>query len=155
MPLNSQDTTWRVLLFAYAPVFMWLAVIFYLSSGGGSVTETSRIVEPVLRFLFPSADDSTIQFYHGAVRKMAHVAEYAVLAVLASRAFLNSGAGWLRASWPIMAIVLVSVTAIIDEFNQSFNTARTSSPQDVLIDISGGVAAVLILWLINCRRERV
>ena len=87
--------TWREALIAYAPLFLWSCVIFYLSSNGGSLAETSRFIGPFLQFLFSSADEFLIRTVHGVIRKAAHVTEYAILASLASRAFLKSSINWL------------------------------------------------------------
>ncbi len=136
----------------YAPVAIWLGVIFYLSTGGGSATETSRIIGPLIKFFFPDVAPETLQLIHGLVRKAAHVTEYAILAALATRAFLASEVSLLVRNWAAWAILLVAATAAIDEFNQSFNVLRTGSPWDVALDISGGVLAVTIIWLFRRRR---
>lgn len=150
---NSKFKTWRVLLFAYAPLFLWLGVIFFLSSGSGSSAETSRIIGPLIAFFFPTADEGTIALVHAAVRKAAHVTEYAILAGLASRAYLSSSTAWLRNYWVVWAILLVAVTASIDEYNQSFNVVRTGSPLDSLLDICGGLLAIALIRPLVKRRE--
>lgn len=132
----------------YVPLVVWIAVIFALSSSQGSFSETSRVIRPILEFLFPSAPPETITLYHGMIRKFAHFAEYAVLGILACRAFADSSASYLRKYFWAFAIALILLTASADEFNQSFNPERTSSAIDVMIDVSGGLAAILVwLWL--------
>lgn len=148
-----KDSNWRVLLFAYAPIFLWLGVIFFLSSGSGSSAETSRIIGPLIKFFFPSADEAFIATGHAAIRKSAHLTEYAILASLASRAFLNPSKAWIAGYWALLAIGLVAVTASIDEFNQSFDVLRTGSPLDTLLDISGGALAVTIIWIVRKRKR--
>lgn len=132
---------------SYAPLFLWIGVIFFLSSNSGSMTETSSFIEPILRFLFPNSPAETIQFYHGHIRKGAHLTEYAVLAFLAFRAFSRSSGRGLVTLRYILPLVLVAVIACLDEFNQSFEVSRTSSGWDVLLDIAGGAAMILVLWL--------
>jgi len=144
---------WRVGLIAYAPLILWIGVIFFLSSNNGSMAETSRFIGPLLHFLFPNAPDETIQIYHGYIRKCAHFTEYAVLAFFALRAFSRSyvqGVLKLRYTLPVL---LVAVVACLDEFNQSFEASRTSSPWDVSLDISGG--AVMILAMLILKRPRL
>lgn len=152
--VKTRETIWRVGLLAYAPLFLWLGVIFFLSSGSGSSAETSRIIGPLIAFFFPAADEGTIQLIHAAIRKAAHVTEYAILASLASRAFMRSSASWLRKYWGLWAILLVALTASIDEFNQSFNVMRTASPLDTLLDISGGLLAIVLIRLFVNRKKR-
>lgn len=147
------DIDWRVLLTAYAPLFLWLGVIFYLSSGRGSLAETSRIIGPLIAFFFPSADEGTIRLIHVAVRKAAHVTEYAILAALASRAFLRSPVSWLSKYWGLWAFLLVAIAASLDEFNQSFNVMRTGSPLDSLLDISGGLLAIFLVRMFVNRKK--
>ena len=109
------------------------------------MTRTSIIIRPILEFLFPSADELTLQLYHGFIRKLAHFTEYGVLAFLALRSFSGSNARYLA------ALALVAMIASIDEFNQSFEVSRTSSIWDVLLDVAGGLFVIAICYL---RRRR-
>ena len=148
--LNSQSKiNWRANLWTYAPVFLWIGVIFFLSSNQGSMSQTSLFIRPLLKFLFPTAPEETLQIYHGYIRKSAHFAEYALLAFFAVRAFARSSLTNLRNLRYLLPIVLVAVIASIDEFNQGFEASRTGSFRDVLLDIAGGTAMVAILWLIK------
>ena len=117
------------------------------------MSHTSRIIRPVLEWLFPLAPEETLLFYHGIIRKTAHFTEYAVLGLLACRAFLASAPGWLSRHPFIAALVLVCLVAVVDESQQSFNPARTGSPIDVLIDVSGGIAAVGLAYFLVRRRR--
>jgi VanZ family protein len=146
--LNRDQTNLkrRGWLTAYAPLFIWIVVIIGLGSGIGAANETSRILRPLLEFLFPDALPETLSMYHGYIRKFAHFAEYAVLAFLAYRAFKP----W-RAF--LFSFLLVALVAIADETNQSFINTRTASPYDVLLDISGGVAVLFPIWLVSRRQS--
>jgi VanZ family protein len=139
---------------AYAPVVIWLGVIFYLSSDNGSMSETSRFVRPLLVFLFPAAPEETLRQYHAYIRKAAHFTEYAVLALFGARLFLSVNSQALKRWWPIAVIALVAVVACLDELNQSYEASRTSSPYDALLDIVGGASAVGVIWLVRGRRKR-
>lgn len=111
------------------------------------MTETSRFIRPILEFLFPAAPVQTLDAYHGYIRKLAHVAEYAVLAFFAFRAFSNSSIRFLSNYRFPAAFCIVLLIASIDELNQSFVPSRTGSQWDVLLDISGGVFTVVLLSL--------
>lgn len=102
----------------------------------------------MLEFLFPNASPETLLQYHGYIRKFAHFFEYAVLAFFAAMAFRSSSKAILSRYWHIAALLLVAAVAFADEFNQSFNSARTGAVADILLDISGGVfvIAVLLIW---------
>ena len=146
-------TSWRVWLWSYAPLLLWIGVIFVLSSPGGSSANTSMIVGPLLNFFFPDMSDASRELVHMYVRKTAHFTEYAVLASLAFRAFSRSSGVVYQIRW-VLPIVLVAAVASLDEFNQSYEAARTGSPYDVLMDICGGVAAVVILFGLNYRASK-
>ncbi len=118
-----------------------------LGSGLGAMNETSRFIRPVLDFLFPSAAPETLSVLHGYIRKLAHVTEYAILAILARRAFTN-----LRRP-SVAALALVLAVAIIDEVRQSLDANRTGTPLDVMIDLGGGVLGSAAWWIV-ARRSR-
>lgn len=141
--------TWRERFFRYAPLFVWLGVIAWLSSDSGSMSETSRFVRPVLRFLFPEASEETILALHGLVRKSAHVFVYSVLGFLAARAFIGSPAAAIRRYRPLAAIGLVFLIASLDEMNQSFSGGtRTGTAWDVALDTVSGAAAICLIYLL-------
>lgn len=133
----------RGAIIAYAPLSLWICLIFYLSSGHGSFDETSRFIGPLLKFLFPAASAETLATYHGLIRKLAHLVAYAVLALLAMRAFFDSSIGLLKSRLILSALGLAIIVAILDELNQSFTASRTGSAVDVLIDAAGAFVAVM------------
>ena len=140
---------WRGRFFRYAPLFLWVGLIFVLSSSVASMSETSRVIRPFLEFIFPHASDAALIVYHGYIRKIAHFVEYAVLAFWAARAFWNSSFKTIKSLWYLLAVGVVLVVAIIDEGNQSFTATRTGSLRDVLLDGSGGVIMTLLLLVYN------
>ncbi len=142
---NLNESKRRERIFRYAPLVLWIGVIFIMSSGQGSMKETSYFIRPLLEFIFPGATEETLMIYHGYIRKFAHFAEYAALVFWASRAFRSSSVIFLQKFWQFAGFILVFLIAAIDEYNQSFNSLRTSSIYDVLIDISGGLTMILLL----------
>lgn len=148
--MDEANNKWRGRFIVYAPLFLWIGVIFFFSSTQGAMQNTSRFIRPLLEWLFPAASLETLTIYHGYIRKFAHFAEYAALAFFASRAFLRSSSAFLRKHWAIFAMVLVALIASIDEFNQSFNSLRTGAIYDVLLDCFGGIC--MILFILAARR---
>lgn len=146
---NSTKQIWRGRIIRYAPLILWIAVIFVASSSQGAMTNTSRFIRPFLEWLFPNTPDEILTIYHGYIRKSAHFIEYAILAFWASIAFWNSSKEILRRFWFIFALLIVGIVASIDEYNQSFNPLRTSSVYDVLLDASGGLFMVLVILIIK------
>jgi len=129
----------------YAPLVLWLGLIFFASTGEFSAENTSLIIGPLLHWLFPNISDERVQLVHFFVRKLAHFTEYAVLALLAVRAFTNSSHEAIRRRWFLLSLLLIALYALSDEFHQSFVTTRTASLYDSLIDTSGGLTALLLL----------
>lgn len=135
----------RERLFRYTPFVLWTGVVLAFSTSGASMSRTSRIIRPILEFLFPGAPEATLVFYHGIIRKCAHFFEYAVLAALAARAFNGSSKAFLSRH-PFLSAVLVAVTvAAVDEFNQSFDPSRTGTFRDVLLDLCGAATGAAIV----------
>ena len=137
-------------LFRYGPVVLWAALIFIFSSGLFSGSNTSTIVRPLVQWVFPSIGEGGLALVHGLIRKASHFVEYAILALLAARAFRTSSREFLRNHWFAVALTFVAVYALSDEFHQSFVSSRTASIYDCLIDTAGGLAALAIV----ARRSR-
>lgn len=128
-------------------------MIFFLSSGSGSMAATSKIIRPVLEFLFPTASEESLQLMHFYIRKAAHFTEYAILALWAVRAFRRSSAEILSRHFYLFSFGVVIIVASLDEINQRFISSRTGSIWDVVLDISGGVFAILASYTIDHLRS--
>ncbi len=136
----------------WLPVILWMGVIFAMSTGLGASDNTSRIIEPLLRWLLPHSPPENITLMHFLIRKLAHLSEYAVLGLLTRRATgitLNpqhpARAGWKAAG---LALLIAAAYAATDEFHQVFVPGRTPALGDVMIDASGAFLALLVaeLW---------
>lgn len=131
---------------AWLAVAVCAAAIFVFSGDEFSAANTSRILGPLLRWLFPDLAPATMATLHMAVRKAAHLTEYGLLGLLAVRALrLTLAISTPRAALLGLAVVLaVSAT---DEFHQSFLPSRTGAITDVGIDLTGGALGVCLLIL--------
>jgi VanZ family protein len=98
----------------WAPVVLWAAVIFVLSSISDLGTGLGT--------------------WDTVLRKLAHTAEYAILGGLLFRAVRNAPA----------AVLLASAYAVTDEVHQAFVAGRHGSPLDWLIDTAGAVLGVAL-----------
>jgi|SRR5665213_659291 len=134
----------------WLPVLFWMALIFTASADTQSYRHSSIYFEPLLRWLFPQMPPTQVEAIHHIFRKSCHLAEYAILAWLFWRAIRkpvkNDPRPWL---WPEagLALALVFTYAASDELHQVFVPTRTAHVTDVLIDTTGGAAALLLLWL--------
>lgn len=138
---------WLNRLWRYLPALLWVMFIFSASGSGFSFSNTSRIVRPLLLWLFPNISEESMYAVHYFVRKTAHFAEYAMLALLLARAFLSSSRAMLRQHWFIISFLITALIALLDEFHQSFESSRVGSIYDFLIDISGGALALGAIYL--------
>lgn len=136
---------WRALLANWGPVVLWAAVIFGFSTDSFSSSQTSRIVVPALNWFFPGITAYQLDAIHLAIRKLGHWSEYFVFAVLVLRALRRQSGGRSELHHYAPALAIVFLYAISDELHQAFVPNRTSSFGDVLIDLFGGICAVL--WL--------
>lgn len=86
------------------------------------------------------------------LRKAAHMTEYAVLAMLFFLFFKMMDVPKRRNY--LISILLTFLYATSDEFHQLFVPGRSGSVKDVLIDSTGGVIAVLLLFAVSQIRQR-
>jgi VanZ family protein len=105
----------RQTLALWVPVVAWAALIFGLSS-------------------IPSLSTG-LGVWDEILRKLAHTAEYAILAALLWRALRNE----------LAALGVAVAYAGTDEFHQTFVRGRHGSPVDVAIDGIGAALGLAIL----------
>jgi len=139
------------------PAVVWAIVISLFSTGAFTSEHTSRIIIPILRWMFPNATMQTLLLVHHYIRKSAHFTEYFILSLLFLRGIRGENRG-TRLAWALLAIALVACYAALDEFHQSFVPGRVAAVGDVMIDTSGGIAAQAIAALVvmwgHIRQER-
>ncbi len=130
----------------WGPAVAWAAVIAMLSTGHFSASATSRVIVPLLHWLFPQASAETLETLHFAIRKAAHFTEYFILSLLLLRGIRGERSGWIIA-WGLATVAIAAGYAALDELHQAFVPGRTGSPWDVLLDSAGAVGAQLLAWL--------
>jgi VanZ family protein len=99
----------------WLPVLLWAGLIFTFSA-------------------FPSLGTG-LGTWDVVLRKLAHLAEYAVLGALL----------WRASRREPLAFVVGSLYAVTDEVHQAFVSGRHASPYDWLIDTVGVAAGVILL----------
>lgn len=139
----------------YAPLIGWMALISFASSASFSASNTSGFIGPLIEWLFPRASPGTVLFVHFLIRKLSHFLEYAILGLLAARAFSGSPKQTVRSRWFVISLVLIVVYALLDEYHQSFVPSRTASIFDSLIDMSGGIVTLLVVRHIRRKTESI
>lgn len=145
--MNSDQ---KNLLKAWIAAILWLIVIAIESTAMLSSNNTSRILYPVLHYLF-GLDVVRFERVHFFLRKGGHVVGYAILSILLFRAWratlpAMSNVNWtLR--WSAIAILGTAFVASLDEWHQTFIPSRTGRWQDVVLDTCAGIAAQLLIFL--------
>jgi VanZ family protein len=139
---------------AWIAAILWLILIAIESSAMLSAHNTSRILYPLLHFIF-GMDRLRFEHWHFYIRKGGHVVGYAILSVLLFRAWRAtlpaiSSVSWTQ-RWATIALLGTALVASLDEWHQSFIPSRTGRWQDVVLDTCAGLGAqiLIFLWLIN------
>jgi VanZ family protein len=128
------------------PAAVWAVAIFLFSTEAFSGEHTSRILDPLLRWLMPHATRSELLHAHFLVRKAGHVFVYFVFSVLLFRGARGAGSGW-KLKWALAAWLIATAYSMSDEFHQTFVPGRGASPKDVLLDSTGAALAQVAVRL--------
>jgi VanZ family protein len=139
------------LLKAWIAAILWLIVIAIESTALLSATNTSRILYPLLHYLFGMGWER-FEVWHFFIRKTGHVVGYGILSILAFRAWRETFPARGNPPWTIrwasIAVLMTAFVASLDEWHQSFIPSRTGRWQDVVLDTCAGIAAqvLILLW---------
>jgi hypothetical protein len=117
-------------------VALYLVVLALFSGVALNPKNTLALIDPVVRWLRPSASFEDIDRIHLMVREFGHF-------LIPAAAFVALVIGPLRRR-PLLALFLCAVFAIVDESLQNFMPGRTGSLADVIVDVSGGTVAYLV-----------
>ncbi len=144
-------------------VLVWMGVIFAFSAqdadDSGSLSD--GITERVLTIFYPGYEEMNteekLEIRDGVgfvVRKLAHMTEYAILAVLTYLAATTwcFAQGMWRYGFAFGIAVLYAVT---DEYHQTFVSGRVGCVQDVAIDGSGAILGLLAMTGIGILQKRI
>jgi VanZ family protein len=130
----------------FVPPAVWMGVIALGSSNVLADDRTGRLLLAVLGALGPGLDPATLAALHVGLRKLGHLVEYGILAVL-----------WYRALDPApraapKAFLLAAAYGGVDELWQGFHPSRTPAAGDVAIDAAGALLG-LLAWIGGGRWE--
>jgi VanZ family protein len=139
---------------AWIAAILWLIVIAIESTSYLSAHTTSRILYPLLHFLF-GLSHTRFEHWHFYIRKGGHVFGYGLLSFLLFRAWretlpsINNSKWTMR--WATITVVGTALVASLDEWHQSYIPSRTGTPRDVLLDTTAGIVAqILVLLWVKC-----
>lgn len=135
---------------------LWMLLIFFFSSQDGN--ESSGLSDKIVFFIIDifwgndfsslplEKKDAIINFWTLIIRKGAHFTIFGILALLyyfSLTSFKKDNKMYF------ISIIFVIIYACFDEFHQSFTNGRTPKFTDVLIDTSGAVFFLLVVYFIN------
>jgi len=120
------------ILFFWDPVFLYMAIIFYLSS----------IPEPPIPGFI-------IKIFSTKTGLVLHFFEYFILSFLTSIALRHSKHSFFNKHHYLLAILIASLYGISDEIHQIFVPGRFATISDALINIVGAGFAQFIRWLLK------
>lgn len=149
----STTSALKAILLAWWPALLWAALIFTLSTDTFSASHTYRMIQPILRWLFPSISPEVLDLVHHLVRKTAHFVEYFIFFLLlyrGVRATRTTSRGWHTSS-ALIAWFIAAAYSASDEIHQIFVPSRGPSPWDSLLDSTGALIALFVLYLIYHR----
>lgn len=108
----------------WSPPLVWAAVIFLFSS-------------------ITTASTSEIYWQDFIVKKLAHIVEYGIFAVLIYRALL--GTNHKKSTAAFLSVLIAILYGATDEYHQSFTPGREPRARDVVFDTIG--AGIFVWWI--------
>lgn len=141
-------------IFCTAASCAWVLFIWWNSFQTGAVSggisrQASLAVSDMLSWFRLEIPVDTLEFF---LRKAAHASEFFILAVFISAAFYYNKKRGVRLGTAVLLLTLL--TAVCDEFIQSFIPGRGSSVRDVVLDFMGALAGLFICLLLILLREK-
>lgn len=135
---------------AWIAAILWLIVIAIESSAYLSAHNTSRILYPLLHYLF-GLNHARFEHWHVYIRKGGHIFGYGLLSFLFFRAWRETlpvlGHAKWTLRWASIAVLGTALVASLDEWHQSFIPSRTGTPWDVLLDTCAAIGAQILIFL--------
>lgn len=145
--VGASSRTGRTLR-AWAAVVLWALVVWALGTDSFSAAETSRFIRPIVEWFGLELSGQEMFRLLVWIRRLAHLLVYGTFALLSLRA-LWLGTRLSLASDLALTVALVVLLAAADEWRQAASSVRGGHPGDVVLDLTGGVAALALAGLAN------
>lgn len=150
---KKKEIQYRVL--TAIPVLLLMAVIFAFSAktAAKSMEESDAVVDIVMGLApeggdaLPSDRERLYEVLVVIVRKGAHMAEYAVLCMLAALHLVTWKLPYRKIA--VSSVLFAAFYAATDEFHQLFVEGRSGEVKDVLIDSAGAVLGILAFTILR------
>lgn len=137
-------------------VAVMMIVVFIFGTDLFSSENTRPIIRWIMQwFLGEGTGAQLAGGGEGWLRKSAHFLEYALLAYLWLRALRGDHRQRWKWKWFAIAFLATALWATVDELQQGYiSRHRTGSAWDVLIDSSGGLTALMLVFVAYLVRPR-
>ena len=125
----------------FIPAIIWMIFIFIMShtNGNDSSNQSNFIAQIILRFI--NVDLNILTFI---IRKIAHMSEYAILFLLIYYGLHKA----IKYQYKLLISLIISILyACSDEFHQIFISGRSGQFKDVIIDTTGMIIMLSIIYL--------
>lgn len=143
---NKKNIAWGLLV-------AWMIFIFYMSNQPGDVSsEQSKFVVYLFSLIGLDLNSHFGELATFIIRKGAHFTEYMILYFLTINVlkyYVKSKTIYLY------SLVIVFGYACTDEIHQLFVEGRAGKFTDVMIDTSGGIFGMLIVYIKNIIRVKI
>ena len=135
---------------AWTLVVLWMCVIFTFSAqeataskktSGKTLIKIASTISKEFKKLPPKKQMKKVEPFQTAIRKIAHLTEYAILGILSYIAFLLHK----KKKLVLSATTLCFLYAITDEIHQLFVKGRACRWYDVALDTAGAMVGILII----------
>lgn len=124
----------------FIPAIIWMVFIFVMSHTVGTVSsqQSNFIADIIIQYL--KIDYSFLTFI---IRKIAHMSEYAILLLLL---YFGITKIYTYKYSLFISLFITFIYACSDEIHQLFIPGRSGQFTDVLIDTSGALIMLLIIY---------
>lgn len=126
---------------------IWAGLIFDLSTGTFGGSYTAWLLHQILALLHVTVSAYTFEMLHHVIRKLAHITEYAIFAMLLYGASADDRPFRWRPRRAFWCVVIAGVYSLTDELHQTLVPGRGPSLVDCGIDTAGATAGVLVYYL--------
>ncbi len=134
---------WGVMILA------WAALIFCLSTRTFSPSFTRALLAGILHFFHLQVSWRTFNFLHALLRKSAHLAEYAIFALMLYSFPHEDARGFWQPRRALICVAMAAAYSLTDEFHQMFVPGRHASLLDCELDTLGAVLAMLVPYTLK------
>jgi len=143
--MSSDRRDPRFWISAWLPVAIGVAVIVLESTAYFGADRTSGPLRFLFQLIFGPVSPARWDLIHHYVRKSGHFLGYGAIGLTWLRAWYMTLRNSHFLTDAALALLGTATLASWDEWHQGFLPNRTSSPWDVLLDCSG---ALVMLWIV-------